>query len=78
MGTTADYAVLKLKPVLREYVKSIYLDNENSQKNGGWLKLPEWFPIQILDEEALAAKRAREEQFLAQRARIRELRKEES
>ena len=28
-----------------------------------WWSLPEWSPIQILDEEALAAKRCREQQL---------------
>lgn len=72
VGTTADFAILKLKPIWRDYI------NENSQKSSSWLRLPEWFPIRVLDEEALAAKRAQEEQFLAQRARIRNLRKDES
>lgn len=60
-GTAVDYATLKLRPVLESYLDSIL---------GGELKLPEWSPIQILDEEALAAKRAREEQLRAQRAII--------
>lgn len=74
VGTTADFAILKLKHVLRDCTKTIYQDSENSQKNGNWFRLPKWFPIQVLDDEALAAKRAREEQFLAQKARIRSLR----
>lgn len=77
VGSTVDFSILKLKPLLRDYMESMYQNNENSQKSSGWLRLPEWFPIRILDEEALAAKRAQEEQFLAQRARIRDLRKEE-
>jgi len=60
-GTAVDYAMLKLRPVLKGFRDSIL---------GGELKLPEWSPIQILDEEALAAKRAREEQLRAQRAII--------
>ncbi|XP_054781427.1 uncharacterized protein LOC129288725 [Prosopis cineraria] len=79
-GTTADFAFLKLKSVLRDYNKSVCQEDENSQKtsSSSWLRLPEWFPIRVLDEEALAAKRAQEEKFLAQQARIRNLRKEES
>lgn len=50
VGTTADYAIPKLKPAVRSFCDS-------------WFRLPEWSPIQILDEEALAAKRAREEQM---------------
>ncbi|TKY68656.1 Mitochondrial inner membrane translocase subunit Tim17/Tim22/Tim23/peroxisomal protein PMP24 [Spatholobus suberectus] len=78
VGTTADFAILKLKDALRERTKTIYQDIENLERSGTWLKLPEWFPIRVLDEEALAAKRAEEEQFLEQRARIRSLREEES
>ncbi|KAK7304529.1 hypothetical protein VNO77_42410 [Canavalia gladiata] len=78
VGTAADFAILKFKDALRDHTTSIYEDIENSKKNGTWLKLPKWFPIQVLDEEALAAKQAQEEQFLAQRARIRNLREEES
>lgn len=48
VGTTVDYAVPKLKPAVTSF----------SDK----FKLPVWSPIQVLDEEALAAKRAREEQ----------------
>ncbi|KAJ1409537.1 Tim17/Tim22/Tim23/Pmp24 family protein [Sesbania bispinosa] len=77
-GTTADFAILKLKDFLRDHSETIYQDIENSKKNGNWLRLPEWFPIRVLDEEALATKRKQEEQFLAQRARIRSLREEES
>lgn len=77
VGTTADYSILKFTDVLRDYSKRIYEDFENAKKNGNWLRLPEWFPIKVLDEEELAAKRAREEQFLAQRERIRNLREEE-
>lgn len=77
VGTTADYSILKLKDVWRDYRKTIYQNIENVKKNENWLTLPEWFPIKILDEEALAAKRAQEEQFLAQRERIRSLRVDE-
>lgn len=58
-GTAVDYATVKLQPLLKSYCDSLL---------GGELKLPEWSPIQILDEEALAAKREREEQLRAQRA----------
>lgn len=61
MGTTIDYAALKLKPILRSYYDS--LAGSGKDKNEDWFKLPEWSPIQVLDEEALAAKRAREEQM---------------
>ena len=49
---------------------------KESQKKGDWLKLPEWSPIQILDDEALAAKQAGEKQLYAQR--LGKLNKEES
>ncbi|CAA6667912.1 unnamed protein product [Spirodela intermedia] len=39
-------------------------------------RLPEWSPIKVLDEEALAAKRAREQKLYAQRT-LGELNKEE-
>jgi len=78
VGTTADFTFLKLKNALRDHTKTIYQDIENSKESGSWFKLPEWFPVQVLDEEALAAKRAQEEQFLQQRARIRSLKEEES
>ncbi|KAL9239134.1 hypothetical protein vseg_013483 [Gypsophila vaccaria] len=58
VGTGVDYATLKLQPLAKSYYDSV---------KGTDLKLPEWSPIQILDEEALAAKKAREEQLLAQR-----------
>lgn len=60
VGTAADFAALKLRPKLRNFSESMF------DKNSGSLKLPEWSPIQILDEEALAAKRAREEKLYAQ------------
>ncbi|OMO95897.1 Mitochondrial inner membrane translocase subunit Tim17/Tim22/Tim23/peroxisomal protein PMP24 [Corchorus olitorius] len=70
-GTAADFAALKLGPKLRNFSESMF------DKKTGSLKLPEWFPIQILDEEALAAKKAREEKLYSQRA-IGKLSKEES
>ncbi|XAR58746.1 hypothetical protein NMG60_11014269 [Bertholletia excelsa] len=66
VGTTIDFATLNLRPALK-----------NLQKNGDWLKLPEWSPIQVLDEEALAAKKAREERLYAQR-NVHNLNKEKS
>ncbi|XP_022758734.1 uncharacterized protein LOC111305441 [Durio zibethinus] len=66
-GTAVDFAVPKVRHKLRHFSESMF------DKNGS-LKLPEWSPIQVLDEEALAAKRAREEKLYAQRT----LSKEES
>ncbi|KAL5562145.1 hypothetical protein UlMin_031892 [Ulmus minor] len=63
VGTTADFATIKLKAGLRDYKESI-----SGKKDGNLLKLPEWFPIQVLDEEALAAKQAREKQLNEQMA----------
>lgn len=76
-GTTADFAMIKLKHGWDSYRESVFGIKGESQKNGSLLKLPEWFPIQILDDEAIAAKQAREQELLAQRARIRELRNED-
>ncbi|KAK4351408.1 hypothetical protein RND71_030721 [Anisodus tanguticus] len=56
-GTTVDYATTRVKPALRSYYDSLV------NKKDDWLKLPEWSPIQVLDEEALAAKSAREEEL---------------
>ncbi|KAJ1270516.1 hypothetical protein BS78_06G057600 [Paspalum vaginatum] len=60
-GTALDYAAVKLAPEwhsLKEYF--------SGKKD--WFTLPEWSPIQVLDEEALAKKKAREEKLFAQRA----------
>lgn len=70
-GTSVDFSILKLKPVWKNFSESI------SQKSEDWLKLPEWSPIQVLDEEALAAKKAREQKLYGQRA-LGSLNKEES
>ncbi|GJZ76992.1 reverse transcriptase [Tanacetum coccineum] len=43
------------------------------EKKNSWFKWPEWLPIQVLDEEAQVAKRAREENM---RARFRDMTKE--
>jgi len=59
-GTALDYAALKLGPewhALKEHL--------SGKKD--WFTLPEWSPLQVLDEEALSKKKAREEKF-AQRA----------
>ena len=60
VGTSVDFAILKLKPAWKTYSESI------SQESNEWLKLPEWSPIQVLDEEALAAKKAREQKLYGQ------------
>lgn len=66
VGTTVDYATINLQPVLKSYIEK-----------GNGLKWPEWSPIQVLDEEAIAAKQAREKQFYAQRV-LGNINKEES
>jgi hypothetical protein len=76
-GTAADFATLRLSPLVRSYSESIFGNNGSSQK-GDWLKLPEWSPIRVLDEEAVAAKQAREQQLYAQRVELGKLSKEES
>ncbi|PIN03704.1 hypothetical protein CDL12_23761 [Handroanthus impetiginosus] len=65
VGTAADYAALKLKPAISKF----------TEKEDSWFKLPEWSPIQVLDDEALAAKRAREQQIYRN---VHNLNKEES
>ncbi|KAL1225309.1 hypothetical protein V5N11_009823 [Cardamine amara subsp. amara] len=65
LGTAFDYASLRAKPLL-ERVRNI--DS---------VKLPVWFPIQILDEEALAKKKDQEQKLFAETALPR-LNKEES
>ena len=71
MGTTLDYATIRLKPHFNKF-----LDTIRQNVNSDWT-LPEWSPIQVLDEEALAAKRAREEQLYSQKV-IGKLNKEKS
>lgn len=56
---------MRLKPFLQTY-------GNISEWN-----LPEWSPIQVLDEEAVAAKRTREQQLYEQRI-LGKLSKEES
>ncbi|CAI9770656.1 unnamed protein product [Fraxinus pennsylvanica] len=53
VGTTVDYATLKLKPVVSRFI----------EEKDSWFKLPEWSPIRVLDDEAVAAKRAREQEI---------------
>lgn len=66
VGTAADYATTKIiMPAI----------DELKEKGDDWFKLPEWSPIKVLDEEALAAKRAREEDIYR---RVHNLNKEES
>ncbi|XP_052170546.1 uncharacterized protein LOC127786875 [Diospyros lotus] len=77
LGTTVDFATLKFKPALKSFRESMLGSSDSSHKNGGWLRLPEWSPIQVLDEEALAAKKAREQQLSALR-NVDNLSKEES
>lgn len=64
-GTALDYAALKLRPQLSGKWHAL---KEHFSGGKDWFTLPEWSPIQVLDEEALAKKRAREEKLFAQRA----------
>lgn len=52
VGTAVDYATSKIMPAIDEL-----------KEKDDWFVLPEWSPIKILDEEALDAKRAREQQI---------------
>lgn len=65
MGTACDYALLRAKPMLESF------------RNKDSIKLPEWSPIQILDEEALAKKKAQEQKIFPERV-LGRLNKEES
>ncbi|XP_068665453.1 uncharacterized protein [Aristolochia californica] len=65
VGTTIDYATLHLKPLLWDSGDLSSAEDSQKRSKKDW-NLPEWFPIQILDEEALAAKRAREQQLKAE------------
>ncbi|CAM8927547.1 unnamed protein product [Rhodiola kirilowii] len=61
VGTAIDYATQRLRPMVGSYM-------EKAQKVESW-KLPEWSPIQMMDEEERAAKKAREKQLFAERRR---------
>lgn len=71
VGTALDYSALKLSPQWHGWKEHLSIDTKD------WLTLPEWSPIQVLDEEALAKKREREEILFAQRA-LGKLNKDES
>ncbi|KAJ0988905.1 hypothetical protein J5N97_007261 [Dioscorea zingiberensis] len=71
VGTALDYATIQLKPHFNKF-----LDTIHQNANSSW-SLPEWSPIQVMDEEALAAKRSREEQLYSQRV-LGKLNKEKS
>ncbi|TKY51802.1 hypothetical protein E2542_SST23321 [Spatholobus suberectus] len=45
------FAILQFKDALRDHTKTICQDIENSKKNGAWLKLLYWFPIQVMSCE---------------------------
>ncbi|KAL1540955.1 hypothetical protein AAHA92_25234 [Salvia divinorum] len=64
VGSAVDFATSKMMPAI----------NELKEKDN-WLVLPEWSPIKILDEEAVAAKRAREQQIYTN---VHNMKKEES
>lgn len=68
-GTAIDFATLRLKPVVMQKYRDFSVPE--------W-SLPEWSPIQILDEEALAAKQAREKQLYGQRVLGNDVNKKES
>eukprot|EP00262_Sarcandra_glabra_P007916 TRINITY_DN2102_c0_g2_i1.p1 TRINITY_DN2102_c0_g2~~TRINITY_DN2102_c0_g2_i1.p1 ORF type:complete len:193 (-),score=28.52 TRINITY_DN2102_c0_g2_i1:44-622(-) len=77
-GTAMDFTALQLKAFFHssgDATTSVDSPQEKSVKST-W-RWPEWSPIQVLDEEALAAKRAREQQLYAEGA-LGKLNKEES
>ena len=61
-GTALDYAAMKLSPQWHDWKEHLFVDTKD------WFTVPEWSPIQVLDEEALAKKREREELLFAQQA----------
>lgn len=63
VGTAVDYTTLKLRPHLRVMKNTA----EEMWSDSSLWKVPEWSPIQILDEEALAAKKAKEDKLHAMR-----------
>ncbi|KAK4749069.1 hypothetical protein SAY87_026518 [Trapa incisa] len=63
-GTAFDFATMRLNPMMKAFNGSMFQHEKNGESR---LKLPEWSPIQVLDEEALAAKKAREEKLYSQR-----------
>jgi hypothetical protein len=68
-GTAMDYAAMKLSPQWRDWKEHL------SASMKEWFTVPDWSPIQVLDEEALAKKREREEMVFGQRERLRALSK---
>ena len=61
-GTALDFSYQKVRASLREYTESM-----TEEKSESFFKLPDWSPIQVLDDEQLAAKEAREKKLYAQR-----------
>ncbi|KAL5711640.1 hypothetical protein ACHQM5_013905 [Ranunculus cassubicifolius] len=76
VGTAFDYTSQQLENYFQKKGEVEVGGVTNPEQKNGWLKMPEWSPIQILDEEALAAKRAREEKVYG-KATIGKLEKEE-
>ncbi|XP_078433558.1 mitochondrial import inner membrane translocase subunit Tim17/Tim22/Tim23 family protein [Wolffia australiana] len=64
VGPVFDLATNRLYPLVRDISPSTW-------------QLPDWSPIKVLDEDALAAKRAREQKLYAQRTLGEDLIKEE-
>ncbi|KAF3323687.1 Tim17/Tim22/Tim23/Pmp24 family [Carex littledalei] len=56
-GTLIDFVSLELRP----HVERLR-ENFTEEKMRSWLTLPEWSPIQVMDEETLAKKQARDKQ----------------
>ncbi|WOL12828.1 hypothetical protein Cni_G21596 [Canna indica] len=71
-GTALDFATIQLRPYFRSFKNTLSSIKDDTSS---W-SLPEWSPIQVLDDEAVAAKRAREEKLYAER--FGKLSKEES
>nr|XP_009403604.1 PREDICTED: uncharacterized protein LOC103987123 [Musa acuminata subsp. malaccensis] len=62
-GTALDFTTIQLRPRFQSFKNTL---TRIKNGNSSW-SFPEWSPIQVLDEEALAAKRAREQQLYGKR-----------
>ncbi|KAK8967794.1 hypothetical protein KSP40_PGU002573 [Platanthera guangdongensis] len=63
-GTALDFTELQLRPILHRFMNTVSEGScDKKDRFSSWWKIPEWSPIQVLDEEALAAKQANEEKM---------------
>ncbi|KAK8954844.1 hypothetical protein KSP39_PZI002363 [Platanthera zijinensis] len=63
-GTALDFTESQLRPILHRFMNTVSEGScDKNDRFSSWWKMPEWSPIQVLDEEALAAKQAKEEKL---------------